>query len=90
VRANLAFACLRCNKHKGTDLAGIDYATSSTRLVRLFNPRRHKWERHFRWDGPRLVGCTAIGRVTLYVLEMNDADRIALREQLIAEGAFPL
>ncbi len=60
ILSNLAFACLHCNKHKGSDLAGIDYATSRTKLVRLFNPRRHKWERHFRWHGPILVGRTAI------------------------------
>jgi hypothetical protein len=89
ILGNLAFACLHCNKHKGSDLAGIDCETSRTKLVRLFNPRRHKWERHFRWDGPNLVGRTAIGRVTLYVLEMNAPGRITLREQLIAEGVFP-
>jgi 5-methylcytosine-specific restriction endonuclease McrA len=50
--SNLAYACLHCNRHKGPNLAGIDQATSRTKLVRLFNPRRHKWGHHFRWDGP--------------------------------------
>ena len=86
---NLAFSCLHCNRHKGPNLAGIDHATSNTKLVRLFNPRRHKWRRHFRWNGPELVGVTAIGRVTVHVLAMNDPVRVALRHTLIAEGVFP-
>ena len=32
---------------------------------------------------------TATGRVTIEVLGMNDAVRVALRESLIAEGKFP-
>ena len=87
--SNLAYSCLHDNRHKGSDLAGIDRATSRTKLVRLFNPRRHKWDRHFRWDGPYLVGRTAIGRVTVQVLAMNDPVRIALREELIQESVFP-
>jgi hypothetical protein len=86
---NLAYACLHCNRHKGSDLAGIDRATSRSKLVRLFNPRRHRWERHFRWEGPILVGRTAIGRVTVYVLAMNDPVRLAVREALLEEGEFP-
>jgi len=86
---NLAYSCLHDNRHKGSNLAGIDRATSRTKLVRLFNPRRHKWERHFRWDGPMIMGRTAIGRVTVQVLELNDPTRIALRLELIDEGVFP-
>jgi 5-methylcytosine-specific restriction endonuclease McrA len=36
---NLAYACLRCNLHKGPNLTGID--PKSKKLTRLFNPRRH-------------------------------------------------
>ena len=59
------------------------------KVIRLFHPRRHSWDRHFRWDGPRLVGRTPIGRATVAVLAMNHPDRIALRELLIDEGVFP-
>jgi hypothetical protein len=48
-----------------------------------------KWFRHFRWDGPRLVGRTAVGRATVAVLDMNDEDRVELRQSLIDEGVFP-
>src|SRR5215472_14162215 len=67
---NLALSCLHDNSHKGPNIAGID--PRSGKLTKLFNPRRHKWERHFRWQGPYLIGRTAVGRVTVAVLAMND------------------
>jgi hypothetical protein len=85
--SNLALACHHCNLHKGPNLTGIDPKTK--KIVRLFHPRRHKWQRHFAWDGPRLAGRTAIGRATVVVLAMNDVQRVALREGLIEEGTFP-
>jgi hypothetical protein len=85
--ANLALCCHQDNLHKGPNLAGIDPRTK--KLVRLFNPRRHKWGRHFRWDGPVLVGRTATGRATVDVLAMNLPARVRLREELIAAGRFP-
>ena len=77
---NLALACLHCNSHKGTNLTGIDPATKRT--TRLFNPRRHKWDRHFRWHGPYLIGKTGVGRTTVEVLAMNHPDVIQVREEL--------
>lgn len=87
VASNLALACFPCNNHKGPNLAGLD--THTKKLTKLFNPRRHKWSRHFHWDGPFLFGRTAIGRVTIAVLEINASDRVLLRQALIEEGAFP-
>src|SRR5205823_4727417 len=83
---NLAYSCLYCNRHKGPNLSGLYRQGARPQLVRLFNPRRHKWSRHFRWDGPRIVGRTPIGRVTVEVLAMNDPVRVALRQELIEEG----
>jgi hypothetical protein len=88
VVGNLALSCLHCNSHKGPNIAGIDPRTK--RLTKLFNPRRHKWGRHFRWDGPLVVGRTAIGRVTVAVLAMNAPEAVEVREALIEEGIFPL
>src|SRR5262245_59186368 len=85
---NLVYSCLHCNKYKGPNLSGIDPTTSRTKLVRLFNPRRHKWHRHFWWDGPVLMGRTAIGRVTVQVLAMNAPMRVALRQALFDEGRW--
>jgi len=87
VLRNLALSCLHCNSHKGPNIAGLDPRTG--KLTRLFNPRRHKWERHFRWDGPVLVGRTAVGRVTVAVLAMNDPDAVEVRLELMEEGIFP-
>ena len=84
---NLALSCMSCNSFKGSDIGGLDLATR--RLAPLFNPRRHKWARHFRWVGGLLIGRTPIGRVTIFVLNINDPLRVALRESLIAEGLFP-
>ena len=87
VASNLALACFADNHHKGPNLAGIDPKTR--KRTWLFNPRRHKWARHFRWEGPSLVGRTAVGRATITVLRINLAHRVRHRAQLIAEGVFP-
>jgi hypothetical protein len=87
VAGNLAFACFYCNSSKGPNLSGIDNLTR--KLVRLYHPRRHQWSYHFRWDGPRLVGKTPIGRATVVVLGINGPLEVALRESLIREGLFP-
>jgi hypothetical protein len=86
---NLALACLACNNHKGPNIAGIDPDAADENVVRLFRPHDDVWEDHFTWDGPYLRGKTAIGRVTVYVLAMNLAYRVALRQTLISEGVFP-
>lgn len=84
---NLALSCLHCNSHKGSNIAGIDPITRA--LTGLFHPRRHKWSRHFRWDGPYLVGRTPVGRVTVDVLVINDPVYVSVRLALIEEGLFP-
>ena len=82
--ANLAFACYRCNSHKGPNLAGLD--PTSRRVTRLFNPREDDWQDHFRWSGPRLVGKTAIGRATIGALCCNRMDAVLVRRTLMEEG----
>ncbi len=84
VAGNLALSCLRCNLHKGPNIAGRDPLTR--KLTPLFHPRRHKWAYHFRHIGPVIIGVTAIGRTTVNVLAMNHPDAMALRESLISEG----
>lgn len=87
VLSNLALSCLHRNSHKGPNIAGRD--PNTRRLTPLYNPRRHRWGRHFRWNGPSLVGRTPVGRVTVAVLALNDPDPVAVREELIREGRFP-
>ena len=87
VASNLCLSCYYCNSFKGSDLASIDAKTR--KFTPLFNPRRHKWATHFRWHGAYLIGRTPVGRVTVALLHINDALRVELREELIAEGVFP-
>ena len=79
--------CVFCNSFKGSDISGIDKNTR--KLTPLFNPRRHRWATHFRWEGPHLAGRTAIGRVTVALLHINDEYRVELREILTEQGEFP-
>lgn len=88
IPSNLTFACLSCNNHKGPNLGGIDPKTG--KRVWLFNPRRHKWLKHFRWNGAILMGRTAVGRTTIAVLAINLPHRVAQRAALMQEGVFPV
>ena len=74
---NLALACIDCNLHKGTNVAGYDPLSGA--LTPLFHPRQHGWEEHFRWQGVYIVGITPIGRTTVAVLDLNGAARLELR-----------
>lgn len=85
IESNLAIACSRCNLHKGPNLAGIDPLNEE--LVRLFNPRIDVWTEHFQQVlSGEIVGKSAIGRTTVYVLDMNDSRRVELRAAIIALG----
>ena len=87
VAGNLALSCFYCNSFKGSNIAGRDPKTKKT--TPLFNPRRHKWSRHFRWNGAVLMGRTPIGRTTIAVLNINEAEAVATRGLLIEAGLFP-
>lgn len=84
---NLAWSCLHCNAFKGPNIAGR--LEDSGAIVPLFNPRQDAWEAHFEWDGVMLRGTTPMGRVTVEVLRINLAYRVAVRSSLVAEGVFP-
>jgi len=82
--ANLALACPSCNRYKGPNIAGRD--GESGELVRLFHPRTDRWTDHFESDAGSILARTAVGRVTLQVLQMNAPDRVSLRAQLSQES----
>lgn len=86
VLANLALACLHCNRHKGPNIAGIDEKTGA--VIRLFHPRRDRWSDHFYWRGSELLAKSTVGRVTIRVLAINNADFRAVRTSLMEEGQF--
>ena len=41
---NLAYACWRCNRYKGSDLGSFDPQTGQFSF--LFNPRKQLWSEH--------------------------------------------
>ncbi|PYT04980.1 MAG: hypothetical protein DMF60_13500 [Acidobacteria bacterium] len=86
VLSNLALSCLHCNVRKGPNIAGIDSATGE--VTRLFNPRTDVWRGHFVLEVAELRGVTAIGRVTIHVLGMNEGDFVDVRSALIEEQTF--
>ena len=55
----------------------------SDELTRLFNPRTDLWSDHFEQDSTgQIIGISAIGRTTVYVLDMNAVRRIQLRASI--------
>ncbi|HEY7543460.1 MAG TPA: HNH endonuclease signature motif containing protein [Blastocatellia bacterium] len=77
---NLALACWRCNRHKGSDLGSFDPLTGEFSL--LFNPREHTWGDHFALEGEMIIGLTAQGRTTIKLLRLNSEERLAERRRL--------
>jgi len=83
---NLALACPFCNRAKGTDLGSID--PESGVLTPFYNPRKDVWSAHFALEGPLIRPLTAVGRVTVAILQFNSADRVAERGLLIKLWQF--
>lgn len=63
---NLAVACSRCNRNKGTRLYFLDPFTQE--LSQIFNPKKMKWNNHFKIIGSDIVGKTSVGRATAALL----------------------
>ncbi|MCB8925796.1 MAG: HNH endonuclease [Ardenticatenaceae bacterium] len=84
--ANLALSCLRCNRYKGPNIGSYDPETGE--LTPFFNPRQQSWSEHFKFDGAEILALTAVARVTLKILRINDDSRIREREQLQKAGLF--
>jgi len=84
---NLVLACLPCNRHKGSDLTSIDPLAGS--ISHIFNPRTHFWADHFKLEGGYVVGLTAIGRTTIFLLRFNEMGRLQLRQALADQGLYP-
>jgi hypothetical protein len=84
---NLAYACLRCNAWKGSDIGSIDPETG--RLVSLFNPRLQLWSAHFSLRGFVIAPLTAEGRATAQLLRLNIDKRITERQALMLIDRYP-
>ena len=86
---NLCYACPVCNNAKRSQITAHDPHTG--RRVRLFDPRRQNWQRHFRWsaDSGHLFGRTTIGRATVEALDMNRPRIVHIRLLWAALGLHP-
>ena len=86
---NLAYACLFCNRYKGSDVGSVVGAASS--FVRFFSPRTDSWSDHFELFGNMTIGSLSdIGTATMKILGINSSERILERQRLAREGRYPI
>ena len=84
---NLCWSCSTCNGYKGSDVASYDPVTMQ--LTPLYNPRIESWHAHFMLQVAEIVPRTAVGRVTVAILKLNDLERVKDRTGLIQLGRYP-
>ena len=85
---NLSYACLVCNRYKGSDLGSI--LVPSGDLIRFFHPRIDAWSDHFTLEGAIIKPRTTIGQVTERIFRLNAAERLMEREALRIIGRYPI
>jgi HNH endonuclease len=88
IEDNLAYACVLCNRNKGSDIASTHPETG--KILRLYHPRRDRWKDHFRLNGGIVEPLTELGAVTLQLLRMNALERIAERRILQSLRSYPI
>ena len=84
--SNLAYACMVCNRYKGSNIASV---SPSGDLVPLFNPRQDQWKDHFRLSGAVIEPLDSIGEITARVLRLNTAERVVRRSLLQKLRRYP-
>ncbi|OKH15181.1 HNH endonuclease [[Limnothrix rosea] IAM M-220] len=80
---NLAYACVFCNRYKGSDIGSIIWETKD--FVRFYHPRWDVWEEHFQFQQTQIKPLTPIGNVTAKILCFNEPNRILERQYLLGE-----
>nr|WP_290222881.1 hypothetical protein [Trichocoleus desertorum] len=89
---HLAYACMTCNRNKGSDIGSIVLPIDSGVFSRFFNPRHNFWAEHFALDdsdGFTIVPLDNIGQVTARILEFNSVERLLERQALRDIGRYP-
>jgi len=84
---NLAFACVFCNRYKGSDIASLKRGTNE--LIRFYNPRTDRWREHFHLKRVFIKSLTDIGAATARILQTNHENQILEREVLRTRGRYP-
>src|ERR1051325_10631941 len=76
---NLAYACLFCNLHKGSDIG--TFVPGTQRLFCFFNPRVDRWNEHFTLgdDIITILSLTEIGEATARIFGFNSEERLLER-----------
>ena len=87
IESNLCYACFDCNRFKGSDFASFD--PDSNEVALLYHPRQDRWADHFVFDSAKIIPLTATGRVTEFVLKLNEPKRLAIRQRLFRLKRFP-
>jgi hypothetical protein len=84
---NLAYACVLCNRSKGSDVSSIHGHNGE--IVRLFHPREDLWADHFKLDGHVIRALSDAGAATAELLRFNAPERLAERGLLQSLGKYP-
>jgi hypothetical protein len=84
--SNLAYACIFCNRYKGSDIASL---SKTNILTRFYNPRQDKWSEHFSLLDVEITALTEIGEVTVRILDMNHNERLLERQELKELSRYP-
>lgn len=90
--ANLALACMSCNRNKGSDVGSIVMPLNSGVFSRFFNPRTDLWHEHFALDNVdkiTIIPLSDIGEVTARILGFNSIERLLERQALHDIGRYP-
>jgi 5-methylcytosine-specific restriction endonuclease McrA len=64
---NLAYACVFCNRYKGTDIGSM----GSNEFTRFYNPRKDRWSKHFQLKGSVIMSLSEIGEATARIFRFN-------------------
>jgi hypothetical protein len=67
----------------------VDKPDGHHKITALFHPRRDVWSDHFKLEEAQIVPLTPEGRVTVFVLKLNDPIRVRARQALIEGGRYP-
>ena len=85
---NFCLACAKCNGYKGSNVAALDPLTRAA--TKLYDPRQQNWDDHFTiYPDATLSGRTPEGRTTIFVLRMNDDERVIQRLGELNVGDYP-
>ena len=84
---NLAYACLYCNRYKGSDVGSV--LLPELEFVRFYHPRNDNWYDHFSLQRYQIVPLSKIGEATIKILEINHINRLIERQILIEMGRYP-